>query len=566
MKSILVGSLLVAAGLNGVAAENLCREDAEMQHGSALMKEAMDQHLKDQYWYNTEYRVKGTKNFEQLQSSQLNTGKAACIDGLADGLFACDKVDKLGFISYKDMGSYLSESMLMDPVDQNNQPLADGCPKQNAQLADTVSGSDMWGWTDPEDGREYAISMVKDGFAVIDITEPSNLRPVIFIQDDYPVAQGNTWKDVKVFNNRAYYVSENPNNGFRVFNLESLRDLRDATEVTRRKAKPEEIFGLSGWFGGRAHNIVINEDSGYAYAVGTSFGCSGGLYVIDLNTNPDVPVGLGCHPDEGYSHDCQIVNYNGPDEDFKNSELAFCNNEEEVVIIDVTDKTVDPQALGSDFPEFKTISKFDYWKEDTDEWPKPFGGRIGYVHQGWLTEDHSYFLCNDELDENGYAQVNRRNPKNATTIVLDVTNLREMKMTSYYHHTSLAVDHNLYTKKQPGIGELAYHSNYASGLRITNVTNAGKEAISTVASFDVCPELDDDLTMIGTWSNYPYFKSKVLAVSSIGRGLFTLKHHADMENPPTPGPTTVTLPPSISAANIVDYTVALLLVSIAMLL
>jgi hypothetical protein len=31
----------------------------------------------------------------------------------------------------------------------------------------------------------------------------------------------------------------------------------------------------------RAHNIVINEDSGFAYIVGSNL-CAGGLYMVDI--------------------------------------------------------------------------------------------------------------------------------------------------------------------------------------------------------------------------------------------------------------------------------------------
>ena len=39
---------------------------------------------------------------------------------------------------------------------------------------------------------------------------------------------------------------------------------------------------------GSAHNLAINEDSGYAYAVGTGT-CSGGPHFVDLQ-NPAAPV------------------------------------------------------------------------------------------------------------------------------------------------------------------------------------------------------------------------------------------------------------------------------------
>ena len=40
----------------------------------------------------------------------------------------------------------------------------------------------------------------------------------------------------------------------------------------------------------------------------------------------------------------------------------------------------------------------------------------GFIHQGWLTEDHRYFLVDDELDEQGFAH-------NTKTYMWDLTDL-----------------------------------------------------------------------------------------------------------------------------------------------
>ena len=48
---------------------------------------------------------------------------------------------------------------------------------------------------------------------------------------------------------------------------------------------------------GSSHNIVINEASGYLYAVGTKT-CAGGLHIVDIHT-PDDPQFVGCYSDDG---------------------------------------------------------------------------------------------------------------------------------------------------------------------------------------------------------------------------------------------------------------------------
>ena len=50
---------------------------------------------------------------------------------------------------------------------------------------------------------------------------------------------------------------------------------------------------------GNSHNIVINEDSGYAYLAITNT-CSGGLHFVDIST-PTAPVNSGCFSSDGYT-------------------------------------------------------------------------------------------------------------------------------------------------------------------------------------------------------------------------------------------------------------------------
>ena len=75
---------------------------------------------------------------------------------------------------------------------------------------------------------------------------------------------------------------------------------------------------------GRAHNIAINEASGFAYVIGartgTTFNYSGGPIFIDIN-NPTQPVEVGGYADSSYTHDAHIVTYAGPDTDYQGREI-----------------------------------------------------------------------------------------------------------------------------------------------------------------------------------------------------------------------------------------------------
>jgi hypothetical protein len=96
-------------------------------------------------------------------------------------------------------------------------------------------------------------------------------------------------------------------------------------------------------------NIFINEDTGYAYAVGTSTCGPGGLHIVDIST-PSLPSKSACVSDPnvgnergriGYNHDVQCVVYNGPDTAFVGKEICFGSNETYVWITDVSVKSED---------------------------------------------------------------------------------------------------------------------------------------------------------------------------------------------------------------------------------
>ena len=79
-------------------------------------------------------------------------------------------------------------------------------------------------------------------------------------------------------------------------------------------ASPLSQFTATAHYGGfgYAHNIFINEDTGYAYAVGSDTDIEdadpprGGLHIIDIST-PTSPTLAGGFDADGYTHDVQCV-------------------------------------------------------------------------------------------------------------------------------------------------------------------------------------------------------------------------------------------------------------------
>jgi choice-of-anchor B domain-containing protein len=336
-----------------------------------------------------------------------------------------------------------------------------------------AEGNDSWGWTDPETGKEYALVGTTTSTAFVDITDPS----VPIFLGRLPTATVNSlWRDVKTFSNHAYIVSEAPGHGMQVFDLTRLRDV----------ASPPEIFDADAIYNGfgSAHNIVINEESGFAYAVGSDT-FSGGPHFVNIQ-NPINPVSAGGYANDAYSHDAQVITYNGPDNDYTGREILIGSNINEVVLVDVTDKNTPTQ-----------ISTINY-------------SNIGYTHQGWFTEDMTYFLLGDEVDEINFGL-------NSRTIVFDFTDLDNPVFHMDYFGPTEAIDHNGYV-----VGNNFYIANYSAGLRIVDISSIASGVMTESAFFDTyIPH--DDTAFNGAWNIYPYFESGNIIISDIEGGLFVVK-------------------------------------------
>lgn len=374
---------------------------------------------------------------------QYRLGPAGCVDGMA-GEFPCRRVDLLSAVPVGDLGA--------------------------------EQANDIWGWTDPATGREYALVGLVNGVAFVDITDPA--QPVVLGR--LPTrSEPSSWRDLKVYENHVFVVSEAHDHGLQVFNLKGLRDV-DA---------PPAVFDATATYSefGSAHNLAINEQSGFAYVAGTGDGdgCNGGLHMIDIR-QPAAPRFAGCFATDGYSHDVQCVNYDGPDEDHTAKEICFAANEDTLTIVDVTAKDLPVQ-----------ISRTGY-------------DGVGYTHQGWLSGNHRFFLSDDESDETGRGH-------NTRTYIWDLKDLDAPRLTGAYEAETAAIDHNLYIR-----GRNVFQANYRAGLRILELTNPGAGRIKERAFFDVYPA-DDETGFNGSWSVYPYFASGVVVISSIESGLFVVR-------------------------------------------
>ncbi len=336
-----------------------------------------------------------------------------------------------------------------------------------------AEGNDSWGWTDPSNGVEYALVGTTTGTAFVDISDTENL---IIVGTLATATSNSSWRDIKVYQNHAFIVSEASGHGMQVFDLTRLRSVTNTPEIFTADAH------YTGF--GSAHNIIINKVSGFAYAVGTST-FSGGAHFINIQ-DPKNPIAAGGFAAGGYSHDAQVVTYNGPDTDYTGKEILIGSNENEIVIADVTDKA-NPIII-------KTIAY----------------GNIGYTHQGWFTEDMNYFIVGDELDEINFGG-------NTRTLVFEFSDLDNPILHTTYTGPTAAIDHNGYVK-----GNTYYMANYTAGVRFINISDIENKNIVEDGFFDTYPA-NNGVSFNGVWNVYPYFESGNIIINDINGGLFVVR-------------------------------------------
>ena len=242
-------------------------------------------------------------------SSHTGT-RVNCTNGYADA-YACDGIDLLARLAL---------------------------PDYEAGIDSTVWVTDIWGWTDPETGREYALAGRYDAVSFVDLTDPLNPVHVGFLPSHD--AQANSlWRDMKVYKDHIFVTVDNAGaNGLQVFDLLRLREYAGQPiefETTAHYDGVEQI-----------HNIAINEATGFLYATGSDGGmhdCGPGLHMVDIQ-DPANPVFAGCFIDEstargsGYTHEAQCVIYRGPDTEHEGKEICFGSNLNALSVADVTDK------------------------------------------------------------------------------------------------------------------------------------------------------------------------------------------------------------------------------------
>ncbi|MDH3193842.1 MAG: choice-of-anchor B family protein [Acidimicrobiia bacterium] len=365
--------------------------------------------------------------------------------------------------------------------------------------------SDIWGWTSPNTDHEYALVGTSSGVAFVRITEPANPEYLGIVPTTNPNTIRNFWWDIKTYANHAYWTTEVNDAGVAIFDLTRLDVLEPVPPGTT--LTEDARYSADGYI--RAHNISINEGTGFAYLTGVSKDptvdpsfTDEGVVILDLR-DPLAPVEAGQILGID-SHDAQVVSYDGPDEDHQGHEIAFVFNGGDL-----------------EFGIYNVTNKNDVEEVSTTTYPG-----ASFTHQGWITEDHQYLLLGDEGDElDGLSDPQNPDlPDTARTYIFDIRDLDDPELIGTYDSPAASIDHNLFIK-----GDRVYQANYTAGIRVLDASSVADGVLTELAHMDTEPRLPNNhMNMninifVGPWGVYPFFDSGKIIASDGLNGLIIMR-------------------------------------------
>lgn len=399
------------------------------------------------------------QGMQQLSAAETGVAEAAsCMNGMA-GIYPCDDVDFLSYMSLAELGT--------------------GAGSKAANL---------WGWTDGMTGKEYVLLGMTDTLAILDVSDPIN--PVQVAQLPNETAEfPQKYRDVKVYRDYAFVIADQFSaHGMQVLDLTAVRNLTTPVTLTATA----HYTGFTD-----AHNLFINQDTGYAYVVRTTDPggpdpCNGAVYMMNIQ-DPLNPSFAGCFAESyGLASDSMCAVYHGPDVDFQGHEICLIASDDDIIVGDVTSKTNPIVLADLTYPQ------------------------IARAHLAWLTEDHRYFVSADMDDEHHHGL-------NTRIFIWDFTQVMTPTLMGIYEGPTPSSDHNVWVKD-----DFAYIGNFRAGVRILDLSHIGETTMDNVtveqaAFFDIYPADNNTGHIGGVWAVYPYFESGVVALSDKEAGLYLVR-------------------------------------------
>ncbi|WP_417602210.1 choice-of-anchor B family protein [Owenweeksia hongkongensis] len=321
--------------------------------------------------------------------------------------------------------------------------------------------NDIWGYADTS-GNEYALVGINSGFAIVDVTVPTN--PV---QKHFISGANTTWRDIKTWSHYAYVVHDGvgPSNsdGVMIVDLNTI----DSATISFTQFFPSVTIGGTKFDYSDAHNLYIDE-SGVLYLFGSNIGV-GGACMFDLVTDPENPTLLGVY-DGNYYHDGVA----------RGDTLWGAAIQVGIFeAVNISNKS-NPVVMGS----HATPNNF--------------------THNIWFSDDNKTVFTTDE----------RKGAYVAAYDVSDMNNITETdRIRTTIFDPNQVIPHNTHV-----LGDFLVTSYYTSGLQIVDASNP--DILVETAYYDTSPLIGDGFN--GAWGAYPFLPSRNILVSDRQEGLFVL--------------------------------------------
>ena len=400
--------------------------------------------------------------------------------------------------------------------------------------------NDIWGWTSPA-GEEYALLPNSGGIAIVRVTDPENPEFLGKVTSQNPSNIGNIWGDGATFGNFAYFTTEIVGSSIAVVDLSGLDTLSEAPSSDTELPAPFSFVAPGGYLS--AHNIQINEETGFAYVAGVRLAAGAannacGLenpprfntLILDLNTDPTNPSVAACVPDVG-EHDFYPVVYNGPDTEHQGKEILF--------VFDGRDRA--GQAVGNPVGGLTEI--WDVTDKNNIEVLASFRvPGLVFSHNGWTTEEQDFLFIGDEIDElvqagwsfsEFFAQPVEEptNKPQTATYVIDISDLDNPVFFEQFTDGTVGLDHNFVVED-----DNLYIASYTSGTRVLEIgrDSDGNVELSPIAVMDTEPRLQENIlnikqeekfssAFLGQWGIYTFPDSNTIIASDINNGLIVMR-------------------------------------------
>jgi choice-of-anchor B domain-containing protein len=365
----------------------------------------------------------------------------------------------------------------------------------NQFTSQPLSAANVWGFEDQNDGREYAVIGLRNGAAVVDVTNPASPRQVATIPGN-----SSPWREVKIYqvfdapDNRfrtyAYITTEASGSGLQVIDLSGLPATATlATTLVDTGSQHTAYISNIDY----ATNMALPGQEAFLYLAGSNVG-TGSWRAYSL-ANPAQPQLVATAPPSAqYVHDATSLLIT----DQRTTQCAAGHNPCEVYV-DFNEDTVDLWDV-TDKAAPVLLSSTGY-------------SDSSYTHSGWPATDQRHIFVHDETEE-----INRGLFTQIYT--MNVDDLRNPFIVASYQGPDTTTDHNGYVK-----GNLLYVSHYRRGLVVFDVSDP--EALREVANFDTFLEpAGNSAGTDGAWGVYPFFPSGTVVISDTSNGLFVLRDQA----------------------------------------